>query len=325
MVSEHSLYSRSQAQSTNVSDHSPNSKCAYNLKDSVDYYLLTCKVESKSPKTLFGYSQRLSELTAFSKDKPVTPYSVRLFLLSLQERGLCANTISAYYRAMHSFFNWLIREGVIRENPMATIHPPKVPKKLVKPLSNKNIFDVLAIMAPRHSGRISSICDTRNTAIFLIFLDTGLRLDEMSQLQLSQVNIDKGIITVMGKGGKERQVRIGKMTHKALLRYWIMRREIDLPSLWITEEKTPLQRGGVQMAIRRMLRRAGCQGVKIGPHTLRHTAAMSYLRNGGDLATLQVMMGHADITTTKIYLSSLAGEDMMRVHERASPVDNLLK
>ena len=79
------------------------------------------------------------------------------------------------------------------------------------------------------------------------------------------------------------------------------------------------------MAIRRMLRRAGCQGVKIGPHTLRHTAAMSYLRNGGDLATLQVMMGHADITTTKIYLSSLAGEDMMRVHERASPVDNLLK
>jgi site-specific recombinase XerD len=316
MVLEHSLHPLSQAQPPRGSDLSLRS-----LEDFAKYYLLVCKVEQKSPKTISTYAERVNSFVLFTDKNAdaITAYDIRLFLLSLQEKGLGANSIRAYYRALHSFFGWLIRENLLTAHPMATLKPPKVPKKLVRCLTIQNIKDVLAVSSSHHWT------DIRNCALFLMFLDTGLRLDEMSTIQMSQVDLENGSILVMGKGAKERRVRLGSVTHKALLRYWISRKDILLPCLWITEEKTPMHRNGVQMAIRRMLRNAGCEGVKIGPHTLRHTAAMSYLRNGGDLATLQVMLGHADISTTKIYLSSLASEDMMKVHQRASPVDNLWK
>jgi site-specific recombinase XerD len=322
---EHSLRFPSQAHRTLGLEHNPKSinGRTSTLHGLVEYYLLSCKVEQKSPQTLLVYSQRLNDLLRFTdlnsynSADSITPYVVRLFLSWLQDRGLCANTIRAYYRALHSFFAWLIREDMMSEHPMTSIKPPKVPKKLVQSLTLEHIKAVLSIQTSRH------FVDIRNCAMFLMFIDTGLRLREMSGIQLSHVDIDKGTILVMGKGAKERRVRMGKRTHKALLHYWLLRRESSIPFLWLTEEKQAMQRNGVQMAIRRMLRRAGCEGVKIGPHTLRHTAAMNYLRNGGDLATLQVMLGHADITTTKCYLSSLAAEDMMKVHEKASPVDNL--
>lgn len=126
----------------------------------------------------------------------------------------------------------------------------------------------------------------------------------------------------MGKGAKERVVRMGKTTQKALLRYLLMRTDTH-PCLWVTEERRPLEARGVQMAIKRLCHRANITDARLGPHTFRHTAAINYLRNGGDVFTLQVMLGHSTLQMTRRYVSVLGIDDLVRVHTKASPVDNL--
>lgn len=126
----------------------------------------------------------------------------------------------------------------------------------------------------------------------------------------------------MGKGAKERVVRIGKTTQKAILRYLLMRTD-PYPCLWVTEERRPLKGKGVQMAIKRLCHRANIKDTTPGPHTFRHTSAINYLRNGGDVFTLQVMLGHSTLQMTRRYVSTLGADDLFRVHQKASPVDNL--
>jgi len=153
-----------------------------------------------------------------------------------------------------------------------------------------------------------------------MFLDTGLRLSELAGIQLADVNFDRETIKVMGKGAKERVVRMGKTTQKALLHY-LLKRNDDYSCLWVTEERRPLRRAGVQIAIKRLCHRAEITDAKPGPHTFRHTAAINYLRNGGSEFTLQIMLGHSTLEMTRKYVSSLGAEDMIKMHKIASPVD----
>ncbi len=300
-----------------------NSQSPESVGGLISYFLLSCKIEGKSPLTISHYNYHLSEFIQFCEQqhfptriRSIDSYHIRLFINQLQERGLEASTVHSYHRGLHSFFSWLVRERYLKEHPMLSMKPPKVPKKIVKPLTNEHISRVLFCLCD------NSYVSVRNRAIFLVFLDTGLRLDEMARIKVEDVDWDQGVITVMGKGGKERRVRIGRTTHKALLRYKAMRQEPD-PELWISEERKALARDGIRSMIQKTLVRAGIHGVKLGPHTLRHTAAISYLRNQGDVFTLQIMLGHAQLSTTQMYLTSLGTEDLLRVHEKASPVDNL--
>lgn len=157
-----------------------------------------------------------------------------------------------------------------------------------------------------------------------MFLDTGLRLTELSNIQLCDINLDRGTINVFGKGSKERLVKIGNVTLKALLHYLILRND-QHSCLWIKEERKPMTRNGIQTTIKRLCKRAEITGVKMGPHTFRHIAAINYLRNGGGEFTLQVMLGHSTLQMTRRYVSSLNAEDMIRIHKMASPVDNMFK
>jgi site-specific recombinase XerD len=159
-------------------------------------------------------------------------------------------------------------------------------------------------------------------AIVLVFLDTGIRLSEMAGLKLDDLDVDSGLIRVSGKGNKERIVRIGQRTLKALLRY-LLTRDDDCPAMWLTEERKPLHRNGISIMVRRLTARAGITRAKRGPHTFRHTAALAYYRNGGDIDTLQIMLGHSSTLITRAYLSTLGADDMIKVHEKASPVDNM--
>jgi len=152
----------------------------------------------------------------------------------------------------------------------------------------------------------------------------GLTQKELANIQLDDIEFIRSTITVMGKGSKQRMVKIGKLTKKELVSYLFIRGN-EPGHLWLTEERRPLTSAGIQINIKRLCKRAGITGVKRGPHTFRHTAAINYLRNGGDIFTLQIMLGHSSLTMVRRYLKTLGAEDMIRVHEKASPVDNLLK
>jgi site-specific recombinase XerD len=295
-----------QAQSATLPDTSP-------LVKRVAEYLTNCLIEDKTAGTMAVYSQRLYDLA--HRLKELTPASLREYFQSLIARGLSSNTRNAYYRAFNTFFSWMIVEGYLQANPLANIKPPRKEDKVVKPFSMDDIRKLLLLT----SG--SRFLEIRNRALLLMFLDTGIRLAEMSRILRADIDILSGIIMVKGKGRKERRVRIGKSTRKALYKYLCQRSDI-FPELWVSEERRPMTRDGVKITIVKLCRRAGIKG---GPHKIRHTAAINYLRNGGTEFTLQVMLGHSTLNMTRHYVSSLNAEDMMKVHEKASPVDNLLK
>jgi len=278
-------------------------------------YLISCKVEAKSKHTIEVYSWVLTRFSQNYSPETASASEVRLFLSLIQDEGKKPSSVHIFYRSLKTFYNWLVREGLIKESPMVNIRPPRVPKILIHPFSEQDIENLMLLC----SG--NKFLDLRSRAMFLIFLDTGTRLEEMSRIRLGDLNLDNGTIYIMGKGSKERLVRIGKKTQRALLKYLLIRND-EYPELWLTEERKPMKLKGIKTSIRRYCERAVISGARRSPHTFRHTAAIKYLRNGGDLFTLQIMLGHATLEMTRRYVSSLGVEDMMRVHAKASPVDN---
>jgi len=280
------------------------------------FYLISCRVEGKASNTIRVYSMALNNLLSSSDSSMPDANSIRLSLYELEKRGLSFGAIHVHYRGLKTFFNWLVREGHLKESPLRNIKPPKLDTVLIKPFTSEDINRLLLVT----SG--TRFIDFRNRAIVLVFLDTGIRVQEMAGLRIRDIDFGTGMVRVFGKGRKERYVRIGKTGRKALLNY-LAKRDDELPCMWLTEERKPLSQDGVTIMVRRLCKWAKITGVKCGPHTFRHTAAINYLRNGGSEFTLQIMLGHTSLAMTRRYVMALGAEDMARVHEKASPVDNL--
>lgn len=294
------------------------------LNEVLTNFLLTCEVEGKSPFTVSFYAYRLKPFISFLSQQGIknlrvrTPNYVRLFLLNLQRRGLAPSTIQGYYAALNVFFNWLQREKIIKQSPLENIKRPRMPKKNIRAFSGQEIQRILSTV----SG--DKFMQVRNRAMVLLLLDTGIRLGELTKIQLGDIGFSREIIRIMGKGNKERIVRMGRLTQEAVWEY-ITEYCLNRQHIWTTKGGVPLKREGVQTAVRGVCYKAGINGAKPGPHTFRHTFAISYLRNGGDLITLQNLLGHSNLEMTKRYLSSLNEEDLTKAHRKFSPVDNLLK
>jgi site-specific recombinase XerD len=283
----------------------------------VNNYLIACKVEGKSPRTIGTYSMVLGSFLCNRTNgkQPVSPASIRAYLLSLQER-LKPVSLHIYHRSLKTFFNWLVMEGFLEENPMWNMKAPKVPKPTIKPFTETDIHNLLLLCS---GGRF---LDFRNRAIILVFLDTGLRLGEMARIQNDDVDFSHETITVMGKGAKERVVRIGKGAQKALLKYLLLRDDKH-PCLWVTEERRPMTVSAIQTMIKRLCRRIGITDSKIGPHTFRHTAATMALRNGASPFDVQSLLGHSTLVMTRRYTETVNSQDAVKRHKLFSPVDCL--
>ena len=185
---------------------------------------------------------------------------------------------------------------------------------------------VIATFSPQQINDMLELCTphtflgSRNRAIVLILLDTGLRLNELTSIKIGDVK--ENMITVWGKGTKQRRVRMGATTQKALWRYMLYHhREIE--HLWLTEEGLQMQPRGISIMVRRLGKRAGFDDVRCSPHTFRHTFAINFLRNGGDIFTLQYLLGHSSLEMVRRYLGALNAEDAANAHSRYSPVDNM--
>jgi site-specific recombinase XerD len=166
----------------------------------------------------------------------------------------------------------------------------------------------------------------RDHTIILTLLDTAMRVSELCHLKPDDVWLEDGILKVMGKGNKERLIPIGKHVQRLLWRY--INRYRPEPAgpncnfLFLTRQGTPLTKDRVEKIITYYGKKAGISGVRCSPHTFRHTAAIKFLRNGGDVFSLQKMLGHASLDMTRRYCE-LANIDVKRAHTTASPVDNL--
>lgn len=315
------------------------------LKSLVRGFVLTKRTEGKSPRTVEYYQENLrrflwyAERQGWSDDiRSLSEWRIRDFLgyvgtetnrwglegngSETSQRGASHSTLYHYWVVLSTFFNWLVREGFVGESPVARIRPAKPKPKVVVPYSGDEVGRMLRICDHDYEHN-AKFAGSRNRAMVLVLLDTGIRLAELVNMKVRDINTDTGYIRVLGKGSKERVVRIGKVTQKALWRYLMCRGYNDVEQLWLTEEGRPMYDTGVQSMVKRLKERAGVTGAG-GVHRFRHTFALSFLRSDGNVFNLQYLLGHSDLEMVRRYTSTLGMEDALRAHEKASPADLLV-
>jgi len=237
-----------------------------------------------------------------------------------QSGRLSGHTVNGYMRALQSFWSWLEREEFIKENPFARLKIPKAPKKVIPIFTEGQLRRLFAAIDT------NSPVGYRDYAIMLTLLDTGVRCGELIGLRLPDVNLESRLLKVWGKGNKERPVPIGAKVQKALWKYLAKYRpEPASPRydrVFLTRDGHPLAKDRLEYIVERYGKKAGITGVRVSPHTFRHTMAVTFLRNGGDVFTLQRILGHSQLEVLRGYIN-LAQSDISRVHQRNSPADNL--
>jgi len=218
--------------------------------------------------------------------------------------------------ALRTFFRFLLRAGLIEDNPASLVHFPKLGPQLPKALSSAQIESLLAQPDP------AKPIGQRDRAMFELLYACGLRVSELAELQLRQVVLQPGYLTVRGKGEKERIVPMGELAVESLRTYLengrlILLKKGPVPEVFVNARGESISRQGVWKIIKSSASKAGIT-VNITPHMLRHSFATHLLENGADLRSLQVMLGHADIATTQIY-THVARERLREIHRKYHP------
>lgn len=290
------------------------------LEGQLQSFLLSCRSAGLAYRTIEDYSEKIGFFVSFclrigvSRAEEVNETHVELFLVDRQQR--CKPTsVKDYYGCINRLFNWMVEKHRLVKNPMDDMRPPRVPRVLIQPFKPEQISCLLELCD-------NSFLGLRNRAIILTLLDSGLRLSELAGVQLGDVDMDRGIIKVMGKGAKERMVGIAQETQKAILTYFA-RRDCNLPCLWVTEERKPLTGRGIATMIERLGERAELANVRCSPHTFRHTFGTMALKLGADIREVQSLLGHSTLTMTLKYVATVNSEQAVSKHRQFSPVENL--
>ena len=293
------------------------------LGSASEAFRLRCQAQNLSAGTVGWYRQLFKLFFAYletqgvTTPRAVTPTFIRQYFEHQRERGNAPNTVARIYGGLRCFFGFLAREGLIRENPFLLMEKPRMEQKLIKPLSMDQMK--LLLIQPdqkRYDGQ-------RLWTIMVVILDTGLRISELLSLRKDQVDFTVGVMRVMGKGAKEREVPFGTNAKRALWSY--MARRGDVPGqelVFVNKYGGRTCRHLLGKEFRRMGQLAGIQGVRVSPHTLRHTFATQYIMNGGDAFSLQQILGHSTLDMVKVYVG-LANCDVVMLHQRFSPMDRM--
>ena len=260
-------------------------------------FLLDREAARCTPKTLEHYTYTVGTFAAWLKARgviavgQVTAHHIRAYLVSLQHRGLKDTTQHAHARGIRAWLNWLVLEEDIGVSPMRKVAMPKLEKRIPAPFAPQDIQTLLS-----NCDRQTEL-GTRNYAIVLTLLDSGLRAAEIVSLRVGDINMRSGLATLMGKGQKQRTVRVGNKARAAILRMTASRGQVpNGHPLWAAHNVNGLETGGLSVhGLQTMLHRLGKRSgvMPCGPHRFRRTFALWSLRDGMDLHSLRMLMGHS--------------------------------
>ena len=290
------------------------------LLDQFLHYILVEKGLSKN--TIDAYSHGLNRLLDYLRRKgiqempKVSKLDIRAFLLGLKRQGLSTKSVVRNLAAIRSFFRFLIQEGILGANPIEELESPKIERKLPEILTLKEVEQLLG--QPNSQTPLG----IRDRTMLEVLYATGMRVSELTKLPVQQVNREGGYVLVFGKGSKERIVPLGSEAMKWIILYLNSAREKlakgkESPSLFINRSGRGMSRQQFWKNIKAYGRRAGIRK-RITPHLLRHSFASHLLEGGADLRSVQLMLGHADISTTQIY-THVTGERLKKIHQRYHP------
>jgi integrase/recombinase XerD len=228
-----------------------------------------------------------------------------------------ATSIARRLSALRRFYRLQLSHGAIREDPTLRVRAPKKPRRLPKHLSEAQVEALLA--APD----VATPLGLRDRAMLETLYATGLRVSELTGLRRSQVAQDAGVVRVVGKGSKERLVPLGEEAVAWIARYLqevrpALAATSKRDEVFLTQRHGPLTRQAFWALIKRYAVRAGIPKVALSPHVLRHAFATHLLNHGADLRVVQLLLGHADITTTTIY-THVARERLKQLHAAHHP------
>ena len=289
----------------------------------IESFLIDRKAKRLAPGTIDFYRKKLVLFLEFAETREIkrvteiSPNDLRLYLIHLEDRGHNAGGIHACYRALRTFLYWFEDEMDLDwwKNPIRKVKPPKVKEEPLEPVE---ILTVKALVKVCKKGAFTG---DRDRAILLSLLDTGCRATEFLSIDLDDLDLISGAILIRnGKGGKVRNVFLGKSSRKAV-RAYLKHRSDDCPALWLTDENGRMAYSGLRSMIERRAALAGVDPPSL--HSFRRAFAINSLRNGCDIYSLQHLMGHADLSILRRYLAQTE-QDLKEAHNRASPVDNTL-
>jgi integrase/recombinase XerD len=295
----------------------------FSVNNLIDEYLNFLAVEKGvSHLTIEAYSHDLNRFVGLVQSHriqnvaDVTSDEIISYLEQVRKDGLNVRSVNRSLAAVRGFFKYLLREKKIGANPVANIGLAKVWARLPDTLSKEEMNMLLAQPGAKNPGAI------RDTAMMELMYATGIRVSEMITLTMNSINWQVGYLVVMGKGGKERIVPIGRSAYNCLCEYvdharpkFIKDRTTNV--LFLNRSGEGLTRQGFWKIVRRHTLRAGLNK-KVHPHTFRHSFASHLLEGGADLRSVQIMLGHADIATTQIY-THITRERLRHIHKRYHP------
>jgi len=289
----------------------------------VDHYLNYLLVEKGlSAKTIESYGSDIARYHEFLLAKGISNIShedtplILKHLISLRNAGLGARSRARHLVALRGFYRFLVQEKVISHDPARLVELPKSGLKLPDVLSVDEVKRLL------NSPDTKAALGARDAAMFELLYAAGLRVSELVNLKLQDINLEAGFVRVFGKGSKERIVPIGRYAREKIKNYLDATRPNQLkntisPFLFVARRGKPMTRQGFWKLLKRHALKIGIHK-KISPHSLRHSFASHLLEGGADLRAVQVMLGHVDISTTQIY-THVAREHLKEMHLKYHP------
>jgi len=284
---------------------------------SVDAFLAHLQVERRmSAHTLDAYRRDLDALATWADGEGIADVvavqteQLRAFIAAEHRRGLSPKSLQRRLSACRSFYAWLLKHGRIAASPAASLRAPKAPRKLPQVLDVDEAVQLVELPTDAPLG-------VRDRAILELFYSSGLRLSELCALRWRDLALADGLVTVLGKGSKQRTVPVGSHAAKALADWRQESHGQPDGAVFPGRGGGPITPRAVQIRLRQLAQRQGLFK-RVHPHLLRHSFASHVLESSGDLRGVQELLGHADIATTQIY-THLDYQHLAKVYDGAHP------
>jgi len=270
-----------------------------------------------SSHTVLAYRHDLGRLAAFCEKRDVkrwaalNNFQVRAYAASEHAGGIAPRSIQRRLSAARSFYEYLMREGAVKNNPALEVRAPKSKKRLPATLDADQMGRLL-------NFRVDDSLSARDKAMMELFYSSGLRLGELVGLDVAAVDLAERTVRVLGKGQKTRIVPVGRHAIDALKKWLIERAAVaGKGALFVGKSGRPLSVRAVQLRVGTWARRQGLS-MHVHPHMFRHSFATHLLESSGDLRGVQELLGHADISTTQVY-THLDFQHLASVYDAAHP------
>ena len=247
---------------------------------------------------------------------PLTKAQLEAWIVSRRQAGMSPAGVNIYIRAMNALCAWLKAEGHVSEQII--LQQIRIPERQLLIFSEREIRALLTFKPKR-------FMELRIWTLINLLVDTGLRIDEALSIETEKLDLDNLLITVIGKGNRERKVPISLELRKVLFRYQQMKQKRELPVryLFCTKSGLRLRYRNVYRDIKTFSMKLGIAGDYVRPHCFRHFFAVHYIKSGGSIVHLSRILGHSSITTTQLYLRSMGTEHLGAEHSQHSALGSL--